>query len=187
MKAEHKEMLDKVVEVFLWYGLHFSEKEDIPLSEEEFKRRDGMFDALIESGDSEVLCGLIGMLTTEAGKGGGGSLDEYFPQKIFSHYTKEQIAEAVFDHFDAIYDSEEWENKLVVEGVLEDICSMIWGHGLTEEDFQMFRRLFNKTRPRNAERFLNKMEEAKSKYDGPMIATLREDMKKWGDKSATEE
>jgi hypothetical protein len=184
MKAELKENLDKVIEAFLLWGaddIAFSkgeEKESI--SGEESERRCNLFYEIIESGDPEVLRGLIGMLTMKVG--GGCALDEGFPQEIFHHYTKEQIAEAVFEQFDAIYDNDERPDGIIRTAyILEGICSDIWGYGRDEEGFQIFRRLFNKIRPRHAERFLNEMEKYKNEEKQPMIATLREDMKKWGE------
>jgi hypothetical protein len=189
MKAELKENLDKVIEMFLLQTLDIRGEKEYSLSQEEVDRRFNMFEKLMDSGDSEVLRGLIGMLAEKEGE--GFAFDESFSQQIFNYYTHEQIMDAVFEKFDAIYDNEVGENKLVVEGVLEEICSSLWSpYWKGREDgrgFRRFREMFNKIRPRHAERFLNGMEAYKDEDEKAMIATLREDMKKWGDKSATEE
>ena len=85
MKTEYQEMLDKVVEMFLLYGLDYKEEEEFPLSEKEAKHRGDMFDKLIESGDPEVLHGLMGMLAMKVR--GWGALDETFQEQIFNYYT----------------------------------------------------------------------------------------------------
>ena len=176
MKPEYQEKLDKVVEMFLLYGLDYKEEKEFPLSEKEAKHRGDIFEELIESGDSEVLRGLMGMLTMKVE--GGAALDESLVDGIASYYTPKQIVEAIFDKFDAIYDNDERpDGKIRTAYIMEAICSDLWRW--TKEGFQIFREMFNKIRPRNAERFLNEMGKYKNEEEKPMIDTLREDMKKW--------
>jgi hypothetical protein len=180
MKSEYKEKLDKVIELFLAYG---PDKKGFDFSDEENNRRWDMFDELLESGDAEVLRGLMGLLTMKVGCV-AGALDESFPQEIFNYYTHEQIMDAIFDKFDAIYDNDERpDGEIRTAYVLEDICSDLWSSDWKgREDgrgFQRFREMFNKIRPRNAERFLNEMEKYKIAEDKARIQTLREDMAKW--------
>jgi uncharacterized protein YrzB (UPF0473 family) len=66
MKTEYQEKLDKVVEMYILFALE-EEGKEIPLSDEETDRRWDMFEELIESGDPEVLRGLIGILTEKVG------------------------------------------------------------------------------------------------------------------------
>jgi hypothetical protein len=182
MKAEYQEMLKDVIEMFLLYALDARGEKDFPLSGKEAKRRRDMFYKLIESGDTDVLRGLMGLLTMKME--GGGDLDESFPQQIFLYYTHEQIMDAVFDKFDAIYDNDGGpDDKFGMADILEDICSSLWNPYLEGRDnkmgFPRFREMFNKVRPRHAERFLNEMEKYKVEEEKPMIQALREDMKQW--------
>jgi hypothetical protein len=178
MKSEYREKLDKVIEAFLLSGIDYRGEGDFPLSEEEAKRRGDMFDELIMSGDAEVLRELMGLLAMRGG--GDASLDEHFAQEIFLHYTDEQIAEAIFEKFDAIYDNDGGtDDEFGMAYILEGICSELWDYGRTEEGFQVFRQMFNKVRPRHAERFLNEMDKTTITEEKAMIQTLREDMAKW--------
>jgi hypothetical protein len=183
MKAEHKDMLAEVIELFLFWGAN---EKGFDFSVEESDHRLHMFEKLIESGDPEVLRRLIGMLAMKVG--GGDELYEVFPDKIFDYYTHEQIMDAVFEKFDAIYDNDEGpKGNIMTAGILEDICSELWSpYWKGREDgrgFRRFREMFNKIRPRHAERFLNGMEAYKDEDEKAMIATLREDMKKWGEEA----
>jgi hypothetical protein len=169
MKAEYREKLGKFL-------AHFDKVYE-EITQEDIISAGTVMDELIESRDMEVLRGLMEVLTKKAF--GCGMIDESFPQQIFDYYTHEQIMDAIFDKFDAIYNNDDG----VPEGpglahILEDICSDLWDYG-TEEGFQRFRELFNKVRPRHAERFLNDMEKYPNEEKVPMIQTLREDMKKW--------
>jgi hypothetical protein len=159
------------------------EGKESPFSEEEDKRRGYMLYKLIESGYPEVLHGLMGILTMKIDF--GCELDEYFADQIFIYYTHEQIMDAVFDKFDAIYDNQErMGDKYGVADILENICSHLWSvnwKGREDgRDFRRFREWFNKQRPRHAERFLNGMSAYPDEDEKAMIETLREDMKKWG-------
>jgi hypothetical protein len=184
MKEEYREKLNKVIELFLFWGAaeeeyERGEEKEFPLSEKETDRRYHMFDELIECGDPEVLHGLMGLLTMKVG--GGSALDEHFEQQIFNYYSHEQIAEAIFDKFDAIYENDERPDGIIRTAyVLEGICSELWDYGRTEEGFQIFRQMFNTVRPRHAKRFLDEMEKYKVEEEKPMIQTLREDMAQWG-------
>jgi hypothetical protein len=189
MKPEYKEMLEKVIEwLTITYGLYPEVEEEWPISEEEDKRRGDMFCELIESGDMEVLRGLMGVLTMKA-ETGMGALNEYFPGQIFHYYTDEQIADAVFEKFDAIYDNHcALGDTYGVADILERICSELLPlYGECKKDdrnFQRFREKFNQLRPRHAEIFLNRIEANYSDEDNKLIIeTLREDMNKWGDGS----
>jgi hypothetical protein len=174
-----KEGYRKTLENFL---AHF----DKSITDEGVSREEDMYAGtimyeLIESGNTDVLCGLMVVLTKKIG--GCGMLDESFPQQIFNYYTHEQIMDAIFEKFDAIYDNDEGPDGPGLSYILEGICSDLWSpYWKGREDgrgFQRFRELFNKTRPRHAERFLNEMEKYKDGEEVPMIQTLREDMKKW--------
>jgi hypothetical protein len=222
MKPEYKEMLDKVIEwhrLMYDFSIDFAKRirgdpelakklveldEDDPdfdkkldelsgefaLSRKEEERRYDMHYKLIESGDLEVLRGLMGALTMKVS--GGGILDGIFPEQIFSYYTDEQITDAVFEVFDAIYDNDDGPDGYCCGiDVLATICYSLWiPYFEGKEDdriFQSFRERFNQTRPRHAARFLNRMEEM---GDDPkrkaQIETLREDMKKWGRNEGSE-
>jgi len=178
MKPEYKEKLEKVIELLLFYGLN---EKGFDFSSEESIRRAEMFEELIKSGDTEVLHGLMGLLTMKAN--GGSMLDESLVDGIAAYYIPEQIVEAISEKFDAIYDNDkstdEQPDPLGLAYVLEGICSDLWRWSEDGEGFRRFREMFNATRPRHAERFLNEMEKYKRKEEKPMIQTLREDMAKW--------
>ena len=111
--------------------------------------------------------------------------------------------DAVFEKFDAIYDNDEGpKGKVMTASILEEICSDLWSTDWKgREDgrgFQRFRQMFNAKRPKNAERFLNRMErnytpdnpKLETEHDvicRAMIQTLREDMKKWSSKGRKSE
>jgi hypothetical protein len=132
---------------------------------------------LIKSRDIEVLCGLLGVLTKKTH--GCGMLDEGLAQGIFDYYTDKQIAEALFEKFDAIYDNDDDRPGCGLAYILEDVCTDLWCWPKEKESFQIFREMFNTIRPRHAERFLNEMEKYKVEEEKLMIDTLREDMAKW--------
>jgi hypothetical protein len=182
MKAEYQEMLKDVIEMFLLCTIYDKGEGEWPFSDKEFERRWDIFYKLIESGDTDVLRGLMGLLTMKVE--GGGALDESLVDGIASYYTPEQITEAIFDKFDAIYDNDGGpDDKFGMADILEIICSDLWSpEWKGREDgrgFSRFREMFNKVRPRHAERFLNEMEKYKVEEEKPMIQALREDMKQW--------
>jgi hypothetical protein len=168
--------------MFLLYGFDYRGEKKFPLSGKEAMRRYHMFEKLLESGDTEVLRELMGLLTMKVVV--GAALDEFFPEQIFNYYTHEQIMDAIFEKFDAIYDNDGGlDDEFGIAYILEDICSDLWSADWKgREDgrgFQRFRELFNKIRPRHAERFLNEMEKYRVEEEKSMIQTLRDDMKKW--------
>ncbi|MDR0742456.1 MAG: hypothetical protein LBE98_03260 [Puniceicoccales bacterium] len=159
MKAEYTEKL----EIMRMY-MHWDER----LSEEENKKNGEKYfnavDFLCASSDPEILEDLIDFFTNENDKYGG--VLEDLTSGILNNYTLKQISIALCKKLDSF-------SKKNVER-----CAYICKWFLWKNEFEIFRSIFNMTRPIKARALLDEMMDLGKRYKNHMVI-LSNDIKSW--------
>jgi len=163
MKTKYKNKLRLVKKYLSW---------DEGLDEKTFnKYADDGFDimrSLAKTKDVEVLSELLDLFNKKTEWYGG--VCETLMNDIWNNYTADQIIEAISVKFDYLI-----KNDLSRFACL---CNILFN----QEDFVKFRKMFNKIKSNNSDKFLDELSKwIDSDYEVGLegIALLREDVRKW--------
>lgn len=147
-------------------------QENLELTEEELdKNFDEGFDLMREiakSQNTKLLPDLLELFTDRNEDYGG--VCETLMNDIWNNYTADQIIEAISVKFDYLI-----KNDLSRFACL---CNILFN----QEDFVKFRKMFNKIKSNNSDKFLDELSKwIDSDYEVGLegIALLREDVRKW--------
>ena len=121
---------------------------------------------LVATKNTEVLCLLMNLFN----KTNENGVCETLMNDIWNNYTADQIIEAISVKFDYLI-----KNDLSRFACL---CNILFN----QEDFVKFRKMFNKIKSNNSDKFLDELSKwIDSDYEVGLegIALLREDVRKW--------
>ena len=163
MKQEYKEKIEEAKKLLVW-------NTNLPSDELDANVDKGcdLLDELVTIKDVDVLTELLEFFT-DANEDYGG-VCETLMNDIWNNYTADQIIEAISVKFDYLI-----KNDLSRFACL---CNILFN----QEDFVKFRKMFNKIKSNNSDKFLDELSKwIDSDYEVGLegIALLREDVRKW--------
>jgi hypothetical protein len=181
MKQEYQEKLSSMKAWLDSIGVWINSGQKRP--EEEIKRIDiphyEMVHELANTQDLKVLSKLLDFYVDKNAYE-LGDFYSFLEEAIWDNYSAKQISDALHDKFRELCNFDAY--------TCTSICTLLWEEGLFED----FRKMFNASKAEGSEGFLRLLERFHEQHLqstsyrginlGPMIATLREDMKHWGNK-----